>query len=238
MSYKEPNIYTLKAPYDIKEELSEAYYYYSKGEYTNASISEKLFHFTVYLTPFYLSFILTLFVYYFITSHWLIVQSGILITSILLLYGSYKFLDNGWFKVIEYWVKINQSEKLVTLIDRLSDNWNFYEIPFEQIDSIRWHGAPVNGRIEIIIGQLRIFTYPVGHHSDFSPTELWEYLASTEAEMVNWPIKLFCQKCHRIYGHHIGTATCPFDPNIILIEPNIKGRIDPEYFHSDDITRV
>jgi len=45
-------------------------------------------------------------------------------------------------------------------------------------------------------------------------------------------------KCNRIFGHHQGTALCPFDENEILIDDSIKGRIDPESVDMEDLKRV
>ena len=70
-----------------------------------------------------------------------------------------------------------------------------------------------------------------------SVTEIWHKLALFDSKMINWPISLECESCERKFGHHIGTAQCPFD-KIMLIDPNVKGRIDPVEMHPDDENRV
>ncbi|MFV2014024.1 MAG: hypothetical protein ACC656_01225, partial [Candidatus Heimdallarchaeota archaeon] len=70
-----------------------------------------------------------------------------------------------------------------------------------------------------------------------SVIEIWDKMARIDTRMKNWPIEMQCQQCQREFGHHIGTAICPFC-KIALIDKKAKGRFDPLTQHDDDLDRI
>ena len=146
------------------------------------------------------------------------------------------FIKWGWYKYEESWYFFDIKNKIFFVTKKVKSNWEIFEIPFETIHVIEWSGEK-NGYASIGAGRFTFDTNRMNDKRFSSVTELWENLALIDTKMINWPINLECESCNRKFGHHIGTAMCPFD-NIILIDPNIKGRIDPIEMHPDDENRV
>lgn len=142
----------------------------------------------------------------------------------------------GWKKKFEAWYYFDHGNEIFYALIN-GKNPTLMEIPYEEIEEIRWVGGN-NGYAKIITSITSLPTERAMKKREGSSTELWSTLALIGAPFTEWPIKLWCPSCNRVYGHNIGTATCPFEPEIALIDPDVKGRHDPEGIAEEDLDRL
>ena len=155
---------------------------------------------------------------------------------IFLLVYSYIFYRWGFKNYKEAWYLFDQEDEIFTVIRNVADGWETIEIPYEEVDSIDWLNGG-NGKAIIKSHNFEFETNRASEKRKSSITELWNALALIDTKMENWPVTLRCQNCTREFGHHIGTAQCPFC-EIILEDTKSKGRIDPKGTHPDDVDRI
>ncbi|MCH8908216.1 MAG: hypothetical protein IH840_14095 [Candidatus Heimdallarchaeota archaeon] len=238
--WREPSQADLKqlnASIEIQDLIKHAIYWNKKGNLKDSSSAEIL-QTTVIASFIIFMSIIGLFalldIINFPTSLTLVLK----VISVLLIIGlsGWKFYLWGWIYYYESWYKFDDKDEILTVIRHTEEGWETYDIPYEEINSIDYSGGS-NGRGIIKAGKFKFETARSLDKRASSVTEMWDNLARTDNKMNNWPISLHCQNCHRIFGHHIGTAVCPFC-NIILIDPKVKGRIDPISLHEDDLDRI
>ncbi len=235
--WKEPKIHSLDAPTDIKEIISKSVYWNSKGA-LKGSPSLVIGTYSAIIFALWLFIASTI---YFILeglqiNNWLkIATQGMTMLGILIsmFYYFYKW---GWNNYREAWYNFDKENEIFTVVRKTMTGWETIEIPYEEIDSIDYlDGA--NGKAIIKSINFEFETNRARDKRRSSVTDIWDDLARTSTKMTNWPINLVCQKCKRKYGHHIGTAQCPFC-RLILVDPQVKGRIDPQIQHPDDLDRI
>jgi len=232
--WRQPRLHELDAPPEFVEQINESIYFNRKGSLTGAD------RYTIlqYLLAILLSWIFVLALLALLSS--LFFQFSPLILIILaatsLLVSLSLFIYWGWIKYEEAWYHFDRTDRILTVFKRNNGNWEAIEIPYEQIEEVSWSGG-TNGYAIISAAGFDIPTNRADHERFSSVTELWSDLASFDQPMTNWPILLVCPVCDRQFGHHIGTATCPFD-EVLLVDPSIKGRIDPTDLHPDDYRRL
>ena len=159
-----------------------------------------------------------------------------MIIFILISLSLFWYLNWGWFRYEEAWYYFDKKNKIFFVTKQKKDDWESFEIPFDTVHMVEWSGGK-NGYASIRAGRFTFDTNRMNEERFSSVTEMWDLLALFDTKMINWPISLECESCERKFGHHIGTAQCPFD-KIMLIDPNVKGRIDPIEMHPDDENRV
>ncbi len=142
----------------------------------------------------------------------------------------------GWFRKFSAWYLFDKENEILFVLLKKTPPV-LLEIPYEEIMEIRWSGGQ-NGYaiIETPVGKFP--TLRANEKKEGSVTELWVNIAGIEAPYSDWPITLWCPSCQRNFGHHIGTAVCPFDPEISLLDLETKGRHDPEGLSQEDFDRV
>ena len=230
--WKEPNISEIDAPSHLIKKIRTAIFYNSQGKMDGADrgIITQYVVSTVVMTWMLLAtFILLLPIEFNTTLFFVIAIFG----SVISLTAFYFW---GWRNYSQAWYHIDTENKLFTVIEKKKKGWQEIEVPFEQVDRVDWSGGE-NGYAIIHAAGLEIPTSRTKSNRFASVTEMWPLLASFDTFMKGWPITLECSTCKRKFGHHIGTAQCPFD-EMILNDPSTKGRIDPEELHPDDTTRV
>ncbi len=237
MSWKEPDLYSLKANSRIKEILHDSYYFGEFGEIRDAPLSEQILVLANYLLPYaFLYFVGSVFAsFYGIDQPWRFLY--FLVLAGILVYSLYMFYYNGFKKFNEYWIKFDDKEELLSIVTREGDQWEVVDIPYEEVEDIRYSGG-TNGRIILVAPHVEIKTYRISKKNPLSTTEIWDRFAKIGAPMSDWPYTLRCPSCERTFGHFQGTALCPFDEKVILVDDSIKGRIDPESATRSDLERV
>lgn len=235
--WKEPTEKDLAAPKDIALLIRESVYWNSEGHLDKAPpLSIFQYSFTVFVGD-------TLILILFYVLFQVIGFSGGLLSSLvailaiaILSISGYLFYQWGWKTYREAWYHFNDKDELFTVLRRNGRTWESIEIPYEEIDSIDFEQGP-NGKALIISGQFSFETSRTKEKRFSSITELWPNLARMDRPMKNWPINLFCSVCRRSFGHHIGTAICPWD-NIALLDVDAKGRFDPIEQNPEDLDRI
>ncbi|RMG21547.1 MAG: hypothetical protein D6732_27130 [Methanobacteriota archaeon] len=208
-----------------------------KGFLRNADTWEKiratlLF---VFIPPIVVSFLLNMILFLF--SSYVLSQTqflGVFLATFMIM--GLVFLYWGWYRTFNGWILFDKdNEILFVLVDKKFPT--LLEIPYEEIIGIQWVGGK-NGyaKIETPVGSFP--TERASEKKEGSVTELWEDLASIGAPFEDWPITLWCPSCNRSFGHHLGTAVCPFDPETALIDLETKGRHDPQGISPEDLDRV
>lgn len=234
--WRAPKLQDVEAPSEFKELMNKSVFYNRKGELNNAGRYE-VFQYTIAMVFLWLFSTVGLLVIFSLISPVLMSTIVRVIVSIVLFIAiSAYFYWWGWLKYNQAWYHFNDDDMLFTIIQKQNDNWEMIEVPYEQVDQIEWSGGD-NGFAIIHAAGLTFRTTRADSDRFASVTELWGQLAKFDTYMKNWPITLVCPVCDREFGHHIGTAMCPFD-EVILIDPNTKGRIDRENLHPDDYYRV
>lgn len=235
--WKEPKFHSIDAPSDIKELISKSVYWNSEG---NLSGSPKMLIVGYILIVIIIESLLFYFLIIVSKSlpNYITIQQVIIIFIFIftLTMSFYYFYQWGWKNYKEAWYFFDSQNEMFIVTRQLGKGWETIDVPYEEIDRIEYVDGR-NGKAIIRSAGFRFETNRALDKRESSVTELWGNLAGTSANMINWPIKLICEKCNRIYGHHIGTALCPFC-SIILIDPKIKGRIDPISLHPDDLDRI
>jgi hypothetical protein len=236
--WRKPELDKLIIPQEMKDLMKRSIYWNSTGHLVSASMVLKFqYSFLIGVFGIFTSFI----AYYAISSllsfiPWLGISLGIIIALILFSLQIFFFYRWGWRNFREAWYYFNHKDELFVAIKETKEGWQEFEIPFEEISEVSWFDGP-NGLAIIKVGNYEFETSRALVKNKSSVTELWDDLARIGAPMREWPIELICSKCKREFGHHIGTAVCPYD-RTLLIEPNLKGRIDPEEIHPDDLDRI
>ncbi|MDH5402877.1 MAG: hypothetical protein OEY49_10335, partial [Candidatus Heimdallarchaeota archaeon] len=159
-----------------------------------------------------------------------VLQYGLLIILIRLFYKW------GFSNYREAWYYFDEKEEILIVIRLVNKNWEVIEIPYEEIDEIEWNNDD-NGYAIIKSYGMEFETNRSKDKRASSVTDLWGELARTSAKMTHWPIILICSKCDRKFGHHIGTAVCPWDETM-LIDPKVKGGYEIKEAHPDDFDRI
>ena len=237
MSWKEPDIYTLKASSRVKDILRKSYYFGEIGSLREANWGERATVLANYLLPYALFVFIGTFYSFFWGMNSLVRILFFILLSIVFVYSIYRYYYDGFKKFKEYWIKFDENEEVITYVTREGERWEVTDIPYESVEEVRYSGT-TNGRIILKAPHTEIKSYRVNKKNPFSVTEIWDRFAKIDAPMNDWPFELRCMKCNRIFGHHQGTALCPFDENEILIDDSIKGRIDPESVDMEDLKRV
>ncbi len=142
----------------------------------------------------------------------------------------------GWKKTFEAWYYFDHENEIMFALIK-SKSPILLEIPYEEIETIDWSGGS-NGFAIIRTPIVSLKTERAKNKREGSITEMWSEIAKTRAPFQDWPYTLLCVSCNEEFGHHIGTAVCPFEENIALIDPNAKGRHDPESISHEDLDRV
>ncbi len=236
--WREPDLDKLIIPKEMKVMMRKSVYWNSTGHLVNSSMILKIqYSFLITIFGIFTSFI----VYYasisiFSSIPWLGISLGAFLAFTLLSFEFIMFYKWGWKKIRESWYHFNHKDELFVAIKQTKEGWQEFEIPYEEILEVTWFDGP-NGMAIIKVGSYEFETNRALVKNKSSVTEMWNDLAKTGVPMRNWPIELICSKCKQEFGHHIGTAVCPYDKTL-LIEPNLKGRIDPDEIHPDDLDRI
>ncbi len=238
--WRQPKIHTIKAPPDCMKIIENGIYWNQKGNFEGSTLRYKLNYIFSYIIIWLLFVIPTL---YFVIKLNSVIFLYIMVfvyiaTLISIAIWIYYW---GWLEYREIWYLFNDKEQIFYATFEGKNGWELFEIPYEDIHEIEWIDGP-NGKAFIHFSNMKFETNRALDKRRSSVTELWPTLARISGIdkhniMTNWPIYLECPNCNRVYGHHIGTAQCPFD-DYILIEPGVKGRIDPEDIHPEDLDRV
>ncbi|MHA2091879.1 MAG: hypothetical protein ACW98K_13580 [Candidatus Kariarchaeaceae archaeon] len=235
--WKKPKLHSIEAPKDIKDILQKSIFWNSEGALAG-SPQIIIFMYGLVLILFWgaLYSILSLALSSFLSKSvlYFLILTTLLITALIII--SYYFYQWGWMNYKEAWYYFDDTDEILTVVRLLKDQWEIIEIPYEEISEIYYtHGN--NGKAIIRSMGFEFETNRAADKRESSVTDLWEKLARTDAKMNGWPIQLSCPNCHRSFGHHIGTAICPFC-KIILLDDKVKGRIDPVQTHPNDMDRV
>ncbi|MHA2251585.1 MAG: hypothetical protein ACXAD7_14570 [Candidatus Kariarchaeaceae archaeon] len=222
--WKEPKIHSLEAPTDIREKLRKSIYWNSEGMLSGSPMAMIIWYSTI-LIMIWLFF--SLFIFYLAeqlgVKSWMILFIQVSFAIISLLVLTLQFYKWGWKSFQEAWYHFDKDNQIFSVIRKSRNSWEEIEVPYEDIDSIEYVDGD-NGKAQI---NSMSFEFETNRAKD----------KRRSSKMVNWPISLVCQKCKRKFGHHIGTALCPFC-KIILVDPQVKGRIDPLEQHPDDLDRM
>ncbi len=230
--WKEPKISEIKAPSHLIPKIRAAIYYNSPGRMVGADRS--------IITQYAVAVLVSVFMVVSILIILLPIpfNSGSVILASL--FGSgislILFYRWGWHNYEEAWYHVDKENNLLSVIKKTKGSWEEIEIPFEMVSKVEWSGGK-NGYATIHAGGIEVRTTRASTDRFASVTEMWSLLAEFDTLMSGWPLTLECSTCNRKFGHHLGTAQCPFD-EVILTDTNAKGRIDPEEMHPDDYTRV
>lgn len=236
--WREPELDKLIIPNEMKDLMRKSIYWNSMGHLVQSSLTLRL----QYLSLISVFGIFTSFIVYYAISSllspipWLGISLGILLSLMLFSFEMILFYKWGWKNYREAWYYFDHKDELFVAIRETKEGWQEFEIPFEEITEVTWFDGP-NGFAIIKVGSYEFETARALVKNKSSVTELWNDLARIGAPMRKWPVELICSECKREFGHHIGTAVCPYDKTL-LIEPDLKGRIDPEEIHPDDLDRI
>lgn len=234
--WRAPKLHGLEAPTEFKKLIKKSIYFNRKGKLQGAS------------TATIVQYSISLFIAWVSLSGIVIITTGlifnspptavanVLISLALLTTLLVWFVYWGWYDYQEAWYHFDDHNEIFSVTKRTKGNWETFEIPYDAVHEVEWSGGEF-GYATIHASKFSFDTTRTGSERYASVTELWPHLARFDTNMINWPIILKCTECKREFGHHIGTAQCPFD-NVILIDPEVKGRIDPEEMHPDDKSRV
>lgn len=221
---------------EYAELMKKAIYYNSDGELSDSSLQYRI----QYITVTTLIWIILIFI---IRSFFLLFWSVTVVNIIILIlavvsYPTFLFLLYlwGWKNYKEAWYYFDNKDEIFFVVQEGKNGWDIIEIPYEEIQKIEYVDGP-NGKAVLYAANFQFATNRANDKRASSLTELWPELSKIGAKMISWPYTLYCPVCHRKFGNHTGTAICPMD-EVILIDPEVKGRMDPEKIHSDDFDRL
>lgn len=236
--WKEPDEKSLEAPRDIAKLIRKSIYWNTNGKLNGAP------------RLLIIQYVFSIFILWAVSS--ILATSLIRSTfsnssvsnsiSFVLAVGSfvliYRFLYIwGWKSYKEAWYLFDDKDEILSVIQKSVEGWEIIDIPYEEINDIEYVEGS-NGKALIHSGSFEFETNRVLDKRATSVTDLWENLARIDTIMKRWPIKMTCQECHRDFGHHIGTAICPFC-KISLLDINAKGfDHTPMTQHKDDLDRI
>ncbi|MCY3414998.1 MAG: hypothetical protein INQ03_25330 [Candidatus Heimdallarchaeota archaeon] len=236
MVWKQPEISELDVNKEIKDLMNKGVYYNSEGNLADASLLLKL----EYIFFSILTWIGLVAVIRFLLS---LLSNGADLSLLIIVIASILFICIfvwlyiwGWRRYEQAWYHFDHLDELLTVIKDGKHGFEVFEIPYEDVHEIEWYDGP-NGKAIIKAASFEFSTNRYLDKRLSSVTEMWDDLARINSKMVSWPIQLLCPKCYREFGSHTGTGICPFD-EVILIDPKVKGRIDPEEIHPDDFDRL
>lgn len=237
MVWKEPEPHEIQVHPETLAIIKKSIYYNSEGVLSNSSF---LLKFEYAIGASLVWFILTSIIYFLLS---LMLSNTILnITAILfsifsivvLTYVYYKF---GFKYYREAWYLFDEKDEILTVVrQNKTKEWEIIELPYEDIHEIEWYDGP-NGKAIVKAAGFEFATNRAKDKRASSVTELWQNLAKINTRMRSWPYNLECPQCGKVFGNHTGTAICPFD-DFILLDPKVKGRIDPIRQHPEDLDRV
>lgn len=234
--WRQPRFEDLDAPEEMKATILDATYFNEKGNLRGADPWETVQYSIVTVVIAGFVFAIIWFMLGRVTFIAELTLLRFLVVIIAIVPIIYYFYFWGWLKYEEAWYLFDSENEILFVIRKPDDSWEMIEIPYEQVETIEWVGGS-NGRAIINAAGFRLKTNRSREKRFSSVTELWSDLAKIDTSMITWPIELHCSNCDRRYGHHIGTAQCPFD-NTLLEDPTTKGRIDPVARHPDDLDRI
>ncbi len=224
-------------PPEYKELYTKGIHILHRGNLRNADFVIKLQHAVAWMGGVSLSYFVVqivvqqLFGYDFASSFHIIAIPLLSLTGILTFYYW------GWKQKYEVWIWLDHENEILNVLS-LDKPPSLFEIPFEEIQSIGWSGGK-NGYAIIRTSAMDIRTNRSNEKNEGSVTEMWQSLAKIGAPFdEEWPIILVCPECGETFGHHIGTATCPYDENVSLYDVNSKGRMDPVEMAEEDLDRL
>ncbi|MHA2033466.1 MAG: hypothetical protein ACW99A_06925 [Candidatus Kariarchaeaceae archaeon] len=235
--WKEPKEKSLDAPLDMKKMIRNSIYWNTEGKLHKSpktTIIQSIIVIIVFAL--FLSFIIASAAESLVGNN--TISNILSIVFSLTIFGIFfwYFYKWAWNSYSEAWYNFDDKDEIFTVIRKSSSGWEIIEIPYEEIDQIEYIEGQ-DGKAVIKSGPFEFETNRDSEKRSSSVVEIWNNLARTDSIMNNWPIKMTCQKCNRQFGHHIGTAICPFC-EIALIDQKAKGRFDPVAQHDDDLDRI
>jgi len=232
--WKEPDEKSLDAPLEMKKLIRKSIYWNSEGKlHKSPMITIVQYTIIVFLFTMIVSLLLASYIDSLITND--IISSIIeaLFAVVIFGYSFWYFYQWGWKSYHEAWYHFDEKDEIFSVVRKSPSGWESIEIPYEEIyeiDYIEGH----DGKAIIKSGPFEFETNRDSEKRASSVIEIWDKMARIDTLMKNWPVEMSCQQCKREFGHHIGTAICPFC-KIALIDKKAKGRFDPVTQHDDDL---
>lgn len=235
--WKEPDYLHLDAPQEIVDTIRSSIFWNSEGYLRGAPFISKFQYFLVFTSILFFPCLIIFIIFELMITNTIVNIIGQILIYIVIVSVYFYFIKWGFYDYKEAWYNFDEKEEILIIIRKKSNRWETIELPYEEIDEINWSGDSQNGFAIIKSLNMKFYTNRSLDKRKSSVTEIWSKLARIDTDMKNWPIYLTCDTCKRVFGHHIGTAQCPFD-DILLIDKNVKGRIDPEEIHPEDLDRL
>ncbi|OLS19043.1 MAG: hypothetical protein HeimC2_42900 [Candidatus Heimdallarchaeota archaeon LC_2] len=235
--WKEPEEKSLEAPKDMAKLIRKSIYWNTEGKLHGSPLLIVIQYLFIIFLIWSVSSILLISLIQSISSNSIISNALIILGLSSLILILRFFYIWGWKTYSEAWYLFDDKDEILTVIRKSSEGWETLEVPYEEINNIEYNEGP-NGKAIIQSGRFEFETNRALDKRATSVTDIWGNLARIDTRMTNWPIEMVCQKCKRHFGHHIGTAICPFC-KISLIDIRAKGLdLTPMTQHKDDLDRI
>ncbi len=238
MVWKEKTTKEMRVAPEYAELIKKSIYYNSEGELADASMRYRLEYIIIYSTMWLfviliMNSLINLSKLSNATKNTTIIIIAI-ISYTVMMYYLYRW---GWKNYSEAWYSFDHDDEIFTVVRKEKGQWEILEVPYEEIHEISYSDGP-NGKAIIKAAEFEFHTNRANDKRDSSITEMWADLSHINTKMSSWPYYLECPVCKRRFGNHTGTATCPDDKDVILLDTEVKGRIDPESMNKQDLDRV